>query len=228
LLQAQRSFAKKTGDEAFAFTCPLVTKADGGKFGKTEKGNIWLNAERTSPYQFYQFWVNTADADAEKYLKTFTFLTQDEIEALVKAHIGNEHQRLLQQKLAKELTCFVHSKADHDFAVHASQILFSNQTSDLFSTLTVPQLLQVLEGVPEVEIAESLIQNGVNIVSLLAQTNIFPSKGEARKMVLGGGISVNKIKIDSAETLVNSDFLLHQKFMLIQKGKKNYYLLKTI
>ncbi len=219
---------KKSGDEAFAFTCPLVTKADGGKFGKTEKGNIWLNAERTSPYQFYQFWLNTADADAEKYLKTFTFLTQEDIEALVKAHIGNEHQRILQQKLAEELTCFVHSKADYDFAVQASQILFSNQTAHLLSSLTVPQLLQVMEGVPEMEIDESPIQDGVNIITLLTQTNILPSKGEARKMIVGGGISVNKVKVDSPETILNNTFLLHKKFMLIQKGKKNYYLLKTI
>lgn len=219
---------RKSGNEAFAFTCPLVTKADGGKFGKTEKGNVWLNAERTSPYQFYQFWLNTADADAEKYLKTFTLLTKDDIEALVAEHTGKEHLRLLQQKLAEELTCFVHSRGDFDFAVRASQILFSNQTSDLLSTLTVEQLLQVLEGVPEVEIAESSIKNGLDIVSLLAETHILPSKGEARKMVAGGGISLNKIKVDSAETLVNAEFLLHKKFMLIQKGKKNYYLLKTV
>ncbi len=219
---------RKSGSEAFAFTCPLVTKADGGKFGKTEKGNVWLNAERTSPYQFYQFWLNTADADAEKYLKTFTLLSKDTIEALVTEHAGREHLRLLQQKLAEELTCFVHSREDYDFAVQASQILFSNQTSDLLSTLTVQQLLQVLEGVPEVEIAESSIQSGLDIISLLAETNILSSKGEARKMVIGGGISLNKIKVDSVETLVNKDFLLHEKFMLIQKGKKNYYLLKTV
>lgn len=219
---------RKSGNEAFAFTCPLVTKADGGKFGKTEKGNVWLNPERTSPYQFYQFWLNTADADAEKYLKTFTLLKKEEIKSLVTEHTGKEHQRLLQQKLAEELTCFVHSKEDYDFAVQASQILFSNQTSDLLSTLTVEQLLQVLEGVPEVEISQSSIQNGLDIVSLLAESNILPSKGEARKMVTGGGISLNKIKVDKVETIVNNDFLLHKKFMLIQKGKKNYFLLKTV
>lgn len=219
---------RKSGNEAFAFTCPLVTKADGGKFGKTEKGNVWLNPERTSPYQFYQFWLNTADADAEKYLKTFTLLKKEEIESLVTEHTGKEHQRLLQQKLAEELTCFVHSKEDYDFAVQASQILFSNQTSDVLSTLTVEQLLQVLEGVPEVEISQSSIQNGLDIVSLLAETNILSSKGEARKMITGGGISLNKIKVDKVETIVNNDFLLHKKFMLIQKGKKNYFLLKTV
>lgn len=219
---------RKSGNEAFAFTCPLVTKADGGKFGKTEKGNVWLNPERTSPYQFYQFWLNTADADAEKYLKTFTLLKKEEIESLVTEHTGKEHQRLLQQKLAEELTCFVHSKEDYDFAVQASQILFSNQTSDVLSALTVEQLMQVLEGVPEVEISESSIKSGLDIVSLLADTNILSSKGEARKMVIGGGISLNKIKVDKVETIVNSDFLLHKKFMLIQKGKKNYFLLKTV
>jgi tyrosyl-tRNA synthetase len=219
---------RKSGNEAFAFTCPLVTKADGGKFGKTEKGNVWLNAERTSPYQFYQFWLNTSDADAEKYLKTFTLLKKEDIQLLVAEHTGKEHQRLLQQKLAEELTCFVHSKADYDFAVQASQILFSNQTSHVLSTLTVDQLLQVLEGVPEVEVPQSSIQNGIDIVSLLAETSILPSKSEARKMVIGGGISLNKIKVDAVETMVNSDFLLHQKFILIQKGKKNYYLLKTV
>ncbi|MEO7800987.1 MAG: tyrosine--tRNA ligase [Ginsengibacter sp.] len=219
---------RKSGNEAFAFTCPLVTKADGGKFGKTEKGNVWLNTERTSPYQFYQFWLNTADADAGKYLKTFTLLKKEEIESLVAEHTGKEHQRLLQQKLAEELTCFVHSKEDYDFAVQASQILFSNQTSDVLSRLTIDQLLQVLEGVPEVEISKASIQNGIDIVSLLAESNILPSKNEARKMIIGGGISLNKIKIDAAETIVDNNFLLHQKFMLIQKGKKNYYLLKTV
>jgi len=216
---------RKKGDgEAFAFTCPLLTKADGGKFGKTEKGNIWLDPKKTSPYQFYQFWLNAADADAEKYVKIFTLLSREEIDTLLAQHKGNEHQRLLQKKLAEEVTCFVHSHADYDFAVKASEILFNNDTAEILQQLTEEQLLQVMEGVPTVEFSKTIAEAGVDIVSFLADTKIFPSKGEARKMVQGGGVSINKIKADSIETVITSGGLLYEKYLLVQKGKKNYYL----
>ncbi|MEO6355720.1 MAG: tyrosine--tRNA ligase [Ferruginibacter sp.] len=215
---------KKSGGEAFAFTCPLLTKADGGKFGKTEKGNIWLDPKKTSPYQFYQFWLNAADVDAEKYIKIFTLLSREAIDSLLDQHKGNEHQRLLQKKLAGEVTCFVHSRADYDFAVKASEILFNNDTAEILQQLTEEQLLQVMEGVPTVEFPKTTAEAGVDIVSFLADTKIFPSKGEARKMVQGGGVSINKIKADSIETAITTGGLLHEKYLLVQKGKKNYYL----
>ena len=216
---------RKSGGEGFAFTCPLITKADGGKFGKSEKGNIWLDAKRTSTYQFYQFWLNTADADAEKYIKIFTFLPKEEIDALLIAHTGNEHQRILQKKLAEEVTCFVHSREDYEFAVNASQILFNNDTAAILQQLNEEQLLQILDGVPTVNIAKSVLDAGIDIVSFLVDTKIFPSKGEARKMVQGGGININKEKIDAIEYLVKTEGLLNSKYLLVQKGKKNYYLL---
>ena len=215
---------KKSGGEAFAFTCPLMTKADGGKFGKTEKGNIWLDAKKTSPYQFYQFWLNAADADAEKYIKIFTLLSKAEVETLLDQHKGNEHERLLQKKLAEEVTRFVHSKADYDFAVKASEILFNNDTADVLQQLNEAQLLQVMEGVPTVEFSKTIADAGIDVVSFLADTKIFPSKGEARKMVQGGGVSINKIKVDAIDTMVNTAGLLNEKYLLVQKGKKNYYL----
>jgi tyrosyl-tRNA synthetase len=215
---------RKSGGEGFAFTCPLITKTDGGKFGKSEKGNVWLDAKRTSAYQFYQFWLNTADADAEKYIKIFTFLPKEEIDALLAAHKGNEHQRILQKKLAKEVTCFVHSREDYDFAVNASQILFNNDTAEILQQLNEDQLLQVLDGVPTVNVAKSVLDVGIDIVSFLADTKIFPSKGEARKMVQGGGVSINKEKVDAIEYVVKIEGLLNNKYLLVQKGKKNYYL----
>ena len=215
---------KKSGGEAFAFTCPLLTKADGGKFGKTEKGNIWLDAKKTSPYQFYQFWLNSADADAEKYIKIFTLLSKEAIVALLEQHKGNEHQRLLQKKLAEEVTCFVHSRADYEFAGKAAEILFSNDTADILRQLNEEQLLQVMEGVPTVEFSKAVADAGVDVVSFLADTKIFPSKGEARKMLQGGGVSINKIKVGSIEMMVNTTGLLNEKYLLVQKGKKNYYL----
>ncbi len=215
---------KKSGGEGFAFTCPLITKADGGKFGKSEKGNVWLDANKTSPYQFYQFWLNAADADAEKFIKIFTFLPEHEIAGLIAAHKGNEHQRLLQKKLAEEVTCFVHSRADYDFAVKASDILFNNDTAEILQQLNEKQLLQVLDGVPTVEISKTIIDAGIDVVSFLADTNIFTSKGEARKMLQGGGVSINKIKVDSIDHTVNAQQLLNDKFLLVQKGKRNYFL----
>ncbi len=219
---------RKSNGEGFAFTCPLITKADGGKFGKSEKGNVWLDANKTSPYQFYQFWLNAADVDAEKYIKIFTFLSKDEIKTLLDSHRGNEHQRLLQKKLAEEVTCLVHSRADFEFAVKASEILFNNDTAEILKQLNESQLLQVMDGVPTVNIAKSILDEGIDIVSLLADTNIFPSKSEARKMVQGGGVSINKIKVDAVEHIVKSAELLNNKYLLLQKGKKNYFLLIAV
>ena len=219
---------KKGGTEAFAFTCPLMTKADGGKFGKTEKGNIWLDAKKTSPYQFYQFWLNAADADAEKYIKIFTLLSMDEIENILTQHKGNEHQRLLQKKLAEEVTCFVHTRDDYEFAIKASEILFNNDTAEILTQLNEEQLLQVMEGVPTVEFNKETAAVGVDLISFLADTKIFTSKGEARKMVQGGGVSINKIKVENAELLVNTTGLLNDKYLLVQKGKKNYYLVVMV
>ena len=219
---------RKSNGEGFAFTCPLITKADGGKFGKSEKGNVWLDANKTSPYQFYQFWLNAADVDAEKYIKIFTFLSKDEIETLLDSHRGNEHQRLLQKKLAEEVTCLVHCRADFEFAVKASEILFNNDTAEILQQLNEEQLLQVLDGVPTVNVAKATLDEGIDIVSFLADTKIFPSKGEARKMVQGGGVSINKLKVEAIEAIIKNDNLLNNKFLLIQKGKKNYYLVKFI
>lgn len=219
---------RKSGGEAFAFTCPLMTKADGGKFGKTEKGNVWLDAKKTSPYQFYQFWLNAADEDAERYLKTFTFLTKEEIENLKDQHKGNEHLRLLQQKLAEEVTTFVHSKKEYYFAVQASQILFSNETAEILKQLNEEELLQVMEGVPKVEIKKQNLDAGVDIIVFLTETKIFTSKGEAKKMIQGGGVNINKLKVENAEFKVDSTQLLNEKYLLVQKGKKNYWLVKMI
>ena len=219
---------RKSSAEAFAFTCPLITKADGGKFGKSEKGNVWLDTTKTSPYQFYQFWLNAADADAIKYIKIFTFLTKVEIDSLIEQHTGNEHQRILQKRLAEEVTCFVHSRLDYEFAVKASEILFNNDTAEILQQLNEEQLLQVLEGIPTVTYSLSQLQKGVDVVSFLADTNIFTSKGEARKMTQGGGININKIKVDSIELIINESLLLNAKYLLVQKGKKNYTLVKIV
>jgi len=218
---------RKSGGEAFAFTCPLLTKADGSKFGKSEKGNIWLDAEKTSPYTFYQFWLNTADADAERFLKVFTFLSEKEINDLVHQHTGNEHLRILQKRLAEELTIFVHSKTDYEFALKASSILFSNDTAEILKELNEGQLLQVMEGVPTIEIEKNKLNN-IDIITLLADSKIFSSKGEAKKMLSQGGVFINKEKVIDADEKINSGQLLNDKYLLIQKGKKNYYLVKSV
>jgi tyrosyl-tRNA synthetase len=219
---------RKSGGEAFAFTCPLLTKSDGGKFGKSEKGNVWLSADKTSPYSFYQFWLNTADLDAERFLKIFTFLSKDEIGELVRQHTGNENQRILQKKLAEEITCLVHSRKDFEFAVRASAILFSNDTAQTLKELNEDQLLQVMEGVPSIEVDRKILKENIDLISLLADTKIFSSKGEARKMLAGGGVFLNKERVTDVDAKVNEDILLNKKYLLVQKGKKNYYLLKTI
>jgi tyrosyl-tRNA synthetase len=210
--------------EAFAFTCPLIKKADGGKFGKTEKGNVWLDPRRTSPYQFYQFWLNATDEDTRNWIKIFTFLSREEINALIEAHDAAPNLRLLQKKLAEEVTCLVHSRDDYEFAVKASEILFGNATTDLLQSLSETQLLQVMEGVPTVQIEKSKITDGIDVVSFLADTAIFPSKGEARKTIQGGGVGFNKEKVSGIDVKLSETLLLNNKYLLVQKGKKNYYL----
>jgi len=220
---------RKAGGEAFAFTCPLITKADGGKFGKSEQGNVWLDANKTSPYQFYQFWLNVADADAERYIRIFTFLSRQEIEQLVTEHQQAPHLRILQKRLAQEVTCFIHGEKEYDFAVKASDILFGNATSELLQSLNEKQLLQVLDGVPQVEMPLARLRaDGLDIVGFLAETNIFPSKGEARKMVQSGGVSINKEKVSSIDFTITETVLINGKYILVQKGKKNYFLVKGI
>ncbi len=219
---------RKAAGEAFAFTCPLITKADGGKFGKSEKGNVWLDANKTSPYQFYQFWLNATDADAEKWIKIFTLLPKEEIDALLQDHATAPHERILQKKLAEEVTVFVHSREDYDFAVKASEILFGNATKESLTALNESQLLQVMEGVPTAEIQLEQVVEGYDLLALLTDTNIFQSKGEARKMWQAGGISLNKAKIGSDKVTINSDDLLQKKYLLFQKGKKNYYFIKLV
>ncbi|MVT11080.1 tyrosine--tRNA ligase [Chitinophaga tropicalis] len=215
---------RKANGEAFAFTCPLMKKADGTKFGKTEKGNVWLDARLTSPYTFYQFWFNAADADAENYIRIFTLLDKAEIEELIATHRQTPEQRLLQKRLAKEITIFVHSEKDYEFAVKASELLFRNDTADVLQSLTESQLLDVMDGVPQVEVNAADLSAGKDIVTFLADTAILPSKSEARKMVQNGGISINKLKVEGIEKVVDTTLLLNQKYILIQRGKKNYYL----
>ncbi len=215
---------RKIGGEAYAFTCPLIKKADGGKFGKTEKGNIWLDATKTSPYQFYQFWLNASDEDATSWIKIFTLLEPSKIDALIAEHAVAPQQRILQKALAAALTKFVHSEADLKFAIEATEILFGNATTEVLQSLNEAQLLQVMEGVPKVTIALSALKDGYDLINLLADTAIFPSKGEARKMWQGGGLGLNKEKISPETTQLTAANLLQGKYLLIQKGKKNYYL----
>ena len=214
------------GDDAFALTCPLITKADGGKFGKTESGNVWLDARYTSPYKFYQFWLNVSDADAEKYIKIFTALTREEIEALVAEQAENPGLRPLQKRLAKEITTMVHSAEDYEAAVEASQILFSNHAGETLRKIDEATLLAVMEGVPQFEVPRSAINEGVKLADLLTDiAPVFPSKGEMRKMVQGGGVSINKEKISDAYAAAGPEMLLNDKYILVQRGKKNYFLL---
>ncbi len=216
---------KKTGGEAFAFTCPLITKADGGKFGKTEQGNIWLDAEKTTPYQFYQFWLNASDEDGEKWIRIFTFLSQSVINEIFAEHKKDAGKRFLQKRLAAEVTKFVHGDAALEEALATTKKLFSNQTTPAES-LTI-QDLEGMEGVVKIDYAKEKVSAGIDIVSFLAETNIFPSKGEARKTVQGGGVSINRKKVESIDFTIENGLLLHDQFLLVQKGKKNYYLVKV-
>ena len=214
------------GGEAFALTCPLITKADGGKFGKTESGNIWLDPDRTSPYSFYQFWLNVSDEDAVKYIKIFTILDQTTIDNIVKEHNESTHLRILQKRLAEEITTMVHSKEDLQTAIEASEILFGKSTSDSLKKLDEWTFLSVFEGVPMYVVKKSNIKTGVNIFDLLTDhTEIFSSKGELRRTIQGNGLSINKEKYADLEGTIDSSFLISNKYILIQKGKKNYFLI---
>ncbi|HEX8462842.1 MAG TPA: tyrosine--tRNA ligase [Segetibacter sp.] len=220
---------RKSCGEAFAFTCPLITKADGSKFGKSEKGNVWLDPTKTSPYEFYQFWLNTSDADATRYIKIFTFLKPEEVETIVAEHTGNEYQRKLQKKLAEEITTFVHGKDALSKAIQATELLFSKDTLQIIATLSADELDATLHGVPAVEISkQELAANTIDIVSFLATTGIMPSKGEAKKMVQGGGISLNKQKVNGVAARVAISDFINDKYLFVQKGKTNYYLVKAV
>ncbi|PKP10749.1 MAG: tyrosine--tRNA ligase [Bacteroidetes bacterium HGW-Bacteroidetes-4] len=217
---------RKSGGEAFALTIPLITKADGGKFGKTESGNVWLDPERTTPYSFYQFWLNTSDEDAEKFIKIFTFLPKQEIESLCSKHKEAPHERLLQKTLAREVTTMVHSEQDYNTAVEASEILFGKATSEALAKLDERTFLSVFEGVPTFKVNKADIKTGINVVDLLTEkAAVFPSKGELRRLLQGGGVSLNKEKIESAEVVIEAANLINNKYLLVQKGKKNYFLL---
>lgn len=220
---------RKVGGEAFALTCPLITKADGSKFGKTEGGNVWLDARYTSPYKFYQFWLNVSDEDAERYIKIFTRLSREEVDSLLVEHRQAPHNRVLQKRIGQELTVMVHSQEDYAAAVEASEILFGKGTSASLRKLSAGDLVSIFEGVPQCEIPGTDLQKGIHIIDLLAvQTPVFSSKGEARRMLKGGGVSINKERIDDENRVVSTMDLLHLQYILIQKGKKNYYLLKVV
>ena len=217
---------RKTGGEAFALTCPLIKKADGTKFGKTESGNVWLDPRYTSPYKFYQFWLNVSDEDAERYVKIFTMLDRETIEGLVAAHREAPHLRGLQKALAREVTCMVHGEEEYRRAVEASEILFGGATAEALRGIDEQTFLQVFEGVPRFEISRPLIEGGVGFPGPCTEhAAVFPSKGEARKLIQGGGVSLNKRKIAAVDCMVGSADLLSGRYLLVQKGKKNYYLI---
>jgi tyrosyl-tRNA synthetase len=217
---------RKTGGEAFALTIPLVTKADGGKFGKTESGNVWLDPDKTTPYAFYQFWLNTSDEDAAKYIKIFTMVGNDEAAELIEEHAKAPHMRILQKRLAEELTTMVHSRDELENAIEASKILFGQGTTESLSKLDERTFLSIFEGVPQYNLDKRKLEIGISVVDLLAgETDVFASKGEMRRLVAGGGLSLNKQKIENPDTIINTSFLLNQKYLLVQKGKKNYYLI---
>jgi len=217
---------RKCGGEAFAFTCPLIKKADGGKFGKTEQGNIWLDAVKTTPYQFYQFWLNANDSDAESWIKIFTFLDEPTIKNLIDEQQKDASKRVLQKTLAKEVTIFVHGIDEYNKAMETTEKLFANQNAPAESLSE--QDLEGLEGVIKMNFEKEKIDSGIDVVSFLAETNVFPSKGEARKMVQGGGVSINRKKVEGTELKVDGSLLLHSKYILVQKGKKNYFLVNII
>jgi tyrosyl-tRNA synthetase len=213
---------RKCGGEAFVFTNHLITKADGGKFGKTESGNIWLDATKTTPYQFYQFWLNASDTDAEKWIRIFTFLDQSTIESIVADHKNDPGKRSLQKKLAEEVTQFVHGETGLKDAISTTEKLFANQNAPAESL--TEQDLESMEGVVKMSFGKDKLDTGIDIISFLAESGIFPSKGEARKTVQGGGVSVNRKKVEGIDMKIDASLLLHSKYLLVQKGKKNYYL----
>jgi tyrosyl-tRNA synthetase len=220
---------RKTGGEAYAMTCPLITKSDGSKFGKTESGNVWLDPEKTSPYQFYQFWLNVSDEDASRYIKIFTLLGRNEIDSLIEEHDEAPHERILQKRLAEEMTVMVHSHEEYESAVEASQILFGKGTTESLKRMNENTFLSVFEGVPVFDIRKEIIKSGVNVTDICTEhSQVFASKGELRRLVQGGGLSINKVKIDNPEMIIGTDSLLNNKYLLVQKGKKNYYLLRIV
>ncbi|MEY3059426.1 MAG: hypothetical protein RL000_778 [Bacteroidota bacterium] len=218
---------RKAGGEGFAFTCPLITKSDGGKFGKTEKGNVWLDPEKTTPFQFYQFWLNAADADAIKWIKIFTLLPKEEIEQLIEEHSKVPEARILQKKLAESITSFVHGKEECAIAIQTTEQLFGKKDDLDLTTLSEKELLEAMGGVPVQAIEHTKIVDGIDAVSFLVETAIFPSKGEARKMIQGGGISVNKEKVSDPNMMITQKHLLAGNLIVVQKGKKNHFLVKT-
>lgn len=218
-----------SGKEAFALTCPLIKKADGTKFGKTEKGNIWLDARYTSPYEFYQFWINTSDEDAQRYIKIYTLLSHEEIDNLINQHTADPGRRILQQELAKRITIMVHGEEAYNQAVEASQILFGKGTKEMLAKMDEKTFLDVFNGVPVFEISKQDINNGVGVLDLLAEkSKVFASKGDARRSIKENALSINQEKISNPEVIINSDSLLNNKYILVRKGKKNYSLLKIL
>jgi tyrosyl-tRNA synthetase len=217
---------KKEGGEAFAFTCPLIKKADGGKFGKSEQGNIWLDAEKTTPYQFYQFWLNASDEDAQSWIKIFTFLSKGEIDTIIEEHKKDASKRLLQKTLAKELTLFVHGIDEYEKAVETTQKLFDSKNASADSLSEND--LNSIEGIVKATVEKTIFENGIDVTSLFTDIGIFPSKGEAKKMIMSGGVSINRNKIDDPRLIPDNSMLLHNKFLLVQKGKKNYYLIEVV
>lgn len=220
---------RKTGGEAFALTCPLITKADGGKFGKTESGNVWLDARLTTPYTFYQFWLNVSDADADKYIKIFTLLTKQEVESLVAEQAAAPHLRPMQKRLAEEITTMVHSREEYENALEASQILFGNATAESLTKLNKETFLSVFEGVPMFAVAREKLQAGINIIELLAtETEAFPNKSEVRRTIEGNGLSINKEKISDITFSATDALLINDAYILVQKGKKTYYIIEAV
>jgi len=218
---------RKDGGEAYALTCPLITKSDGGKFGKTEEGNIWLNPEYTTPYKFYQFWLNVSDEDAKKYIKVFTLLSKKDIEALIKEHDQAPHQRMLQKELAKQTTIMVHSEEKYNTAIEASSILFGKGTIDSLKKIDEKTFLQIFEGVSQYVIDKNVIKDNIDILELLCDnSSIFDSRGEARRMIKGGGLKINKTPVNSENLKIGLHDLINNKYILIQKGKKKYFLIK--
>jgi len=220
---------RKDGGDAYALTTPLLTKSDGSKFGKSEDGNLWLDKTKTSAYKFYQYWLNLSDEDAEKYIKVFTFLAEDEIKKITTEHHTAPHLRLLQKTLAREITILVHSQADYETALDASEILFGKGTTESLRKLSEDDFLAIFNGVPVFEVARSKFSENVPVIDFLTDlAPIFESKGELKRMITGGGLSVNKDKIMQSDQVVDESYLINSKYLLAQKGKKNYYIVKAV